>query len=179
MISFISRLPNDAEMKEKWVASIKNATGTQLASSHLICSSHFTSDDIKQTKNRWRLADDAIPSLFAAQNTQKYSNSSILSNSIEYSVDNEVIEQNIAQNCSNCFHFESEKKKLLEEKLNLEIKQIKSNYTISQLKETNRKNAIEICALRKQIATSKELIQKLESSSILVSSETVRNVFCV
>lgn len=62
--TLISRIPKPPDLRQKWIEVIESVNGTNFRGIGLVCSSHFLPNEIIRLPDRFKLAKDAIPTIF-------------------------------------------------------------------------------------------------------------------
>lgn len=64
---FTSRLPKNYELKNQWIKAIREANNDGYGGSGLVCSCHFSSDQIRGSGSRAQLINGSVPSVFMVE----------------------------------------------------------------------------------------------------------------
>lgn len=141
------RIPNDYQLKEKWVESIRAGNNDMYEGGGFVCQGHFASEDIIHNANTIRLKKGSIPSIFLVE--------------VIEATENTAVDQ--CNECEKCALIEIERKQLFnqltkmnidsqiqEQKLNLKIE---TQQTIIKAKSKERN---QLAALKKKNADLRE-----------------------
>lgn len=160
---FIFRLPNDLALKNQWILAIQEANNEKFCGIGVVCSKHFSPDQICGRGPQAKLVKGSVPSVFSVE-------------CIEYA--SEHPEPNECDKCNQKqYEMDNLKAEVTKITLNSEINETKLKEKIEKLQCTISEKTEEIYKLKKKLALvekQKTEIKRLENE--LFALKTAPNI---